>query len=46
VQTPYFGPHGVGRYAYWYLLLPAHVPIFARTVGVLARRAQANPGGL
>lgn len=42
VQTAYFDPHGPGGYAYWYLLLPVHVPIFIRTVTVLARRAEAR----
>jgi hypothetical protein len=46
VQTAYFDPHGVSGYAYWYLLLPVHIPIFAQTVRVLARRAQAKSRGL
>ncbi len=38
-QTAYFDPHGVTGYAYWYLLLPVHDPIFRATMRVLARRA-------
>jgi len=41
-QTAYFDPHGPGGYAYWYCLLPVHVPIFIQTVRVLGRRAAAG----
>lgn len=40
-QTAYFDPSGPAGYAYWYLLLPVHDPIFRVTVRVLARRATA-----
>jgi len=40
-QTAYFDPSGLAGYAYWYLLLPVHDPIFRVTVRVLARRASA-----
>jgi uncharacterized protein YbjT (DUF2867 family) len=40
-QTAYFDPSGPAGYAYWYLLLPLHDPIFRVTVRVLARRATA-----
>jgi uncharacterized protein YbjT (DUF2867 family) len=39
IQTAYFAPHGIAGYAYWYLLLPIHGPIFRGMVRVLARRA-------
>jgi uncharacterized protein YndB with AHSA1/START domain len=38
-QTAYFHPSGLAGYAYWYLLLPVHDPIFRFTVRALARRA-------
>ena len=38
-QTAYFLPSGPAGYAYWYLLLPIHYPIFSLTVRALARRA-------
>jgi hypothetical protein len=38
-QTAYFHPSGPAGYAYWYLLLPVHDPIFRFTVRALARRA-------
>ena len=42
LQTAFFDPHGPAGYAYWYLLLPVHVPIFIQTVRVLSRRAAAT----
>ena len=42
IQTAYFVPHGLPGYAYWYLLLPIHGPIFRAMVRVLARRAQSS----
>ena len=38
-QTAYFQPSGPAGYAYWYLLLPLHNPIFRSMVHALARRA-------
>lgn len=39
VQTAYFAPHGIAGYAYWYILMPIHGPIFRGMVRVLAERA-------
>jgi hypothetical protein len=39
VQTASFVPEGVAGYAYWYLLLPIHRPIFRGMIRVLAKRA-------
>lgn len=39
VQSAIFEPSGIAGLAYWYLLLPIHIPIFRKMVGVLARRA-------
>jgi len=39
VQTAYFDPNGLAGYAYWYVLLPIHQPIFRGMIRVLADRA-------
>ena len=41
VQTAFFDPHGIAGYAYWYILLPIHRPIFRGMVRSLAERAIA-----
>lgn len=42
VQTASFDPHGIAGYAYWYLLLPIHQPIFRGMVRALAERATVS----
>jgi hypothetical protein len=39
VQSAMFDPDGIAGLAYWYLLLPVHIPIFRKMIGVLAKRA-------
>lgn len=39
IQSAIFDPDGIAGYAYWYLLLPVHLPIFRRMIKVLASRA-------
>lgn len=41
VQTASFDPDGIAGYAYWYVLLPIHLPIFRGMVRNLAERAMA-----
>lgn len=42
VQTASFDPDGIAGYAYWYVLLPIHLPIFRGMVRALAERAMAS----
>lgn len=42
VQTASFDPNGIAGYAYWYLLLPIHLPIFRGMVRALAERATTS----
>ena len=39
LQLASFDPDGIAGYAYWYLLLPIHLPIFRGMVRTLAERA-------
>jgi hypothetical protein len=41
VQTAYFDPNGLAGYAYWYVLLPIHRPIFRGMILAIADRATA-----
>jgi uncharacterized protein YbjT (DUF2867 family) len=40
VQTAYFDPGGVAGYAYWYVLMPIHGPIFRGMIREIAQRAE------
>jgi uncharacterized protein YbjT (DUF2867 family) len=39
-QTAYFAPKGLPGLAYWYLLYPAHAPIFSGLIRAIGRRAE------
>lgn len=42
LQLASFDPRGLAGYAYWYLLLPIHLPIFRGMVRAIADRALAK----
>jgi hypothetical protein len=39
-QTAFFAPRGMIGFAYWYLLWPVHVLVFARLIRAIARRVR------
>jgi uncharacterized protein YbjT (DUF2867 family) len=44
-QTAIFDPAGILGLAYWYLIYPLHVLVFAGMLRAIARRAQRKAGG-